>query len=124
MNLEYVWYPLVALNSFFAGYMWGSQRRQPALQSVSVPTMQELKAPQPMWTMTTTTTPVAVPKPKRQRMRTRHANMLPTIITTNLKAGDFKKLGGSRLTDRWVEDGCFYAITGTSMRRKSGSEST
>lgn len=51
-------------------------------------------------------------------MATRHANLLPTIITTNLKAGDFKKLGGSRLTDRWAEDGCFYALVGTSLRRK------
>lgn len=69
MIWEYVFYLVSAIGFFSAGFMWGSQRRQPALQGVSVPTIQELSAPQPMWTITTTTTPVAVPKPKRQRAK-------------------------------------------------------
>lgn len=51
---------------------------------------------------------------------TRYRNMLPTVITTNLKADDFKQRYGRRFRDRVVEGGCFCNVNGPSLRRGKG----
>lgn len=49
----------------------------------------------------------------------RYANMLPTVITTNLSAAEFKQRYGPRITDRIREAGTFIVIVAPSLRRKS-----
>jgi hypothetical protein len=49
----------------------------------------------------------------------RYANMLPTVITTNLSAAEFKARYGKRVEDRIREAGAFVVITSPSLRVKS-----
>jgi DNA replication protein DnaC len=49
----------------------------------------------------------------------RYANMLPTVITTNLSAAEFKARYGKRVEDRIREAGAFVVITSPSLRVRS-----
>lgn len=49
----------------------------------------------------------------------RNANMMPTVITTNLGAAEFKSRYGKRVEDRIREAGPFVVIAAPSLRRRS-----
>ena len=47
----------------------------------------------------------------------RYRNLLPTVLTTNLEADDFKQRYGPRLRSRIQERGCFLNVNGADLRR-------
>lgn len=49
-------------------------------------------------------------------VNTRYAACLPTLITTNLRAGEFKARYGERIADRIRESGRFVELAGESLR--------
>ena len=49
----------------------------------------------------------------------RYAKELPTVITTNLPAADFKARYGERIADRIREAGRFVELAGESLRRRA-----
>lgn len=48
----------------------------------------------------------------------RYGSRLPTLITTNITAADFKERCGERITDRVREAGRFVSLDNPSMRRR------
>lgn len=51
----------------------------------------------------------------------RYANLLPTVVTTNLGPGDFRDRYGPRVADRLREAGAFIVVGGKSLRRRGGA---